>query len=82
MKYAEEINDTLRLATILNNIGANYSNKISTQERALSLFKTLPLVEVIGDDDGIGAIMVGTGESTLKKEKVHQLWSILKVCQS
>jgi class 3 adenylate cyclase len=66
---AEEIGDTLRIATALVNIGAVYNNKVETYDRALQYYlKALPLSEILEDDDAIGTTSVNIGEIYLARE--------------
>ena len=68
LKVAEEIGDTLRILTALVNIGAVYSNKEATRDKALVYYaQALPLSESIGDQDAIGTSAVNMGEIFLLK---------------
>ena len=63
LKISEDINDTLRIATVLMNIGAVYFNKQQTHDKAREFYlRALPLSELLGDNDAIGTVTVNLGE--------------------
>ncbi len=68
LKVSEEINDKLRIATALVNLGAVYFNKKATHNLALQYYlKALPLSEELGDNDAIGTSSVNIGEIYLAR---------------
>lgn len=65
---AEEISDTLRLVTALNNIGLIYSKKPVTRDLALDHYKkALDMSEEAGIQDGIGTQSLNIGEVHYKQ---------------
>src|SRR6185436_4859515 len=63
LKISEEIEDTLRIVTSLNNIGAVYLNKPATYKKALENFlRSYTLSKVINDQYLIGTASVNLGE--------------------
>lgn len=63
LQMGEEIGDTLRILTALQNIGAIYSNKPNTKSEALTYYlRALPMSESLKDNDAIGTISVNLGE--------------------
>ena len=63
LKTAEEINDSLRMATVCTNIAVVYQKKERTQNKAVDFYKrALAIGEKIHDDDIIGSTTVGLGE--------------------
>lgn len=63
LRIAEQIGDTLRILTALQNIGAIYSNKSISYNQALSYFlRALPMSEALKNNDAIGTISVNIGE--------------------
>lgn len=68
LSVAEQIGDTLRILTALQNIGAVYSNKSSTLNQALEYYlRALPMSESLKNNDAIGTITVNLGEIYLSK---------------
>jgi len=68
LNVAEEIKDTLRIATALMNLGTLYSNKPATYNKALDFyFRSLPLNIAIADNDNLGTNLVNIGEIYLNK---------------
>ena len=68
LSVAEQINDTLRILTALQNIGAVYSNKPSTLNKAVDYYlRALPMSESLKNNDAIGTITVNLGEIYLSK---------------
>ena len=68
LKVAEEIKDTLRIATALANVGGVYSNKEATYDKALEFHhRALVLGLAIGDSDLIGNSEANIGELYLNK---------------
>jgi class 3 adenylate cyclase len=71
LRMAEEVKDTLRIATALVNIGSVYLNKESTHHLAFEYYKrALPLSMKLGDQDAIGTSAVNMGEIFLKEGKL------------
>ena len=63
LKLSEEINDTLRILTSLNNIGAVYLNKPATYSKALDYFlQSYKLSRIIKDQYLIGTSTANLGE--------------------
>jgi adenylate cyclase len=63
LRVAESINDTLRIATALVNIGSVYLNKEANRPLAFDYYKrALPLSVKLGDMDAIGTCAVNMGE--------------------
>jgi len=68
LKIAEEIQNDLRIASCLVNLGNVYSNKPATTNKALDYFlKGLPIFEKIKNKPGIGTTAVNIGEIYFKK---------------
>ena len=78
LKTAEEISDTNRIATALNNIGAVYQNKDKTQDKALEFYlRALPFGEKLYESTDLvkkafgprllGTTTVGIGEIYLRR---------------
>jgi class 3 adenylate cyclase len=68
LRVSEEIGDTLRILTALQNIGAVYYNKPSTRNQAIEYFlRALPMSELLKNNDAIGTITVNIGELYLLK---------------
>ena len=68
LKVAEEIKDTLRIATALANVGGVYSNKEATYDKALEYHhRALLLGIAIGDSELIGNSDANIGELYLNK---------------
>jgi class 3 adenylate cyclase len=73
LKTAEEIKDSLRMATTLNNIAAVYQRKDNSQFKAKDYYlKALQIGEKLNDEldrkDIIGTSTAGLGEYYLKKD--------------
>lgn len=67
LRVAEDIGDTLRIATALVNIGSVYLNKEATHHLAFDFYRrALPLSVKLGDQDAIGTCAVNMGEIYLK----------------
>jgi class 3 adenylate cyclase/Tfp pilus assembly protein PilF len=71
LRVAENIQDTLRIATALVNIGSVYLNKESTHDLAFDYYKqALPLSVKLGNLDAIGTSAVNIGELFLKDNEL------------
>lgn len=81
LKIAEEIKDTLRVATALMNIGAVYSNKPSMYNKALSYYlRAFALSSRIDMADAIGTSTVNMSEIYLNRyAKVDTLATLRKM---
>jgi class 3 adenylate cyclase len=67
LRVAEDIGDTLRIATALVNIGSVYLNKEANHHLAFDYYRrALPLSVKLGDLDAIGTCAVNMGEIYLK----------------
>ena len=63
LKVSEKINNKLRIATALVNIGAVYYNKPATHDKALTYYlRALPLTKEIKDSSAIGTVYANIGE--------------------
>ncbi len=70
LRVSEEINDTLRIGTVLLNIGAIYNNKPATIYKGVEYFKrALPLFQAIDYKDGISVTYMNIGEIFHKKQE-------------
>ena len=70
LKVAEEINDTLRIATALSNVGGVYSNKKATYEKSMEYHrKALQLSMAILDSNLIGNCNANIGELYVSMQK-------------
>jgi class 3 adenylate cyclase/Tfp pilus assembly protein PilF len=79
LKISEEINDTLRIVTSLNNIGTLYLNKTTTYPKALEKFtKAYHLSKAIKDQYLIGTASVNLGETYYKMNDDAQSLVYLK----
>src|SRR5262249_51255041 len=71
LTVAEELKDTVRIATALLNLGTIYSNKKQTYDKALEYYhRALPLGEAIVSADApdiIGTSAASTGEIYMNK---------------
>jgi class 3 adenylate cyclase len=70
LKISEEINDTIRIVTSLNNIGGIYQNKTSQHDKALDYFFRsyhLNLSLPVPDQYLLGTALVNLGEFYYKK---------------
>jgi class 3 adenylate cyclase len=69
LKTAEDLKDTLRITTTLQNIAAVYQRKPNTEKKALEFYlRALALEEIVQDNDLIGSTAAGIGEIYLKKD--------------
>ncbi len=67
VRLAEEIGDSLRIATAYLNIGSVYSNEELTLEQALAAYtKSKQIFEVIDYQEGVGYIAINMAELYLK----------------
>ena len=63
LRISEEVNDRLRIATVLNNIGGVYNNKPATVDKGLEYFlKALPIFQEIDDRVGMATASMNVGE--------------------
>ena len=67
---AEKINDKLRIATVLNNMGSVYNHKPATKQKALENYlRSLPLSEELKDKNAIGTTSANIGEIYMERGK-------------